>query len=116
MKPKNHRLSSPFLQVARITWTLGLAVAGLGMRSAQASSATWNGATNTIWATGTDWSADPVPANGDTATFNGAGNGNATISLGSGVMINNILFDTSSAAAYTIGSGAVGRQALTLGD
>jgi autotransporter-associated beta strand protein len=38
------------------------------------------------------------------------------LDLGAGVTTNTILFDTSSAAAYTIGSGAVGSQSLTLND
>jgi autotransporter-associated beta strand protein len=50
-----------------------------------------------------------------TATFNGGGNGHTTIDLsGTAVVINTIAFDTSSAAAYTIGSGAVNSQSLSL--
>jgi autotransporter-associated beta strand protein len=56
-----------------------------------------------------------VPSAGDTATFNGAGNGNTTIDLGAGVTLSSLLFDTSSAAAYTIGSGGVGAETLTFG-
>ncbi len=47
---------------------------------------------------------------GDTATFNGAGNSNLVINLNSGVTINTVIFDTSSAAAYTIGSGLGGKS------
>ena len=61
-----------------------------------------------------NWSATPVPGTGDTATFNGLGNGHTTIDLGGGVTIMNLLFDTGNAAAYTIGTGAVGSQTLTL--
>jgi hypothetical protein len=98
---------------------LGLAIAGFspfGSQSAHATSDTWTGAANTTWSTSGNWSTSPVavPGTGDTATFNGAGNGNVIINLGGGVTINTILFDTASAAAYTIGSGAVGSQTLTL--
>ncbi|MCX6895442.1 MAG: autotransporter-associated beta strand repeat-containing protein, partial [Verrucomicrobia bacterium] len=80
-----------------------------------AASATWNGTVDATWA-GANWSASPVPGTGDTATFNGAGNGNTTIDLGAGVAVGSIFFDTASAAAYTVGSGAVGSQTLTLDD
>jgi autotransporter-associated beta strand protein len=78
----------------------------------------WNGATNTTWATATNWSGAGVPgtAGVNTATFNGSGNNHTTVSLGSGVAINTILFDnpSGSLAAYTLGSGSVGSQTLTL--
>ena len=38
------------------------------------------------------------------------------INLGAGVIISTILFDTASAAAYTIGSGGAGAQTLTIND
>ena len=82
--------------------------------SVQASSATWNGTTDATWAGLGNWSATPVPGVGDVATFNNAGNGHTIIDLGGGVTVSNILFDTSSAAAYTLGLGAVGSQTLTL--
>src|SRR5215469_5850088 len=65
----------------------------LGVTISHAASATWNGTVNTTWATSGNWSTSPVPGLSDTATFNNAGNGNAIISLGSGVQINNVLFD-----------------------
>jgi autotransporter-associated beta strand protein len=79
----------------------------------QAASGTWTGAADSIWADA-NWSASPVPGPGDTATFNGVGDGHTTIDLGSGVTILDILFETSSAAAYTIGNGAVGSQTVSL--
>jgi len=85
----------------------------LGASSLKAASGTWTGATDNTWA-GANWSASPVPGTGDTATFNGAGGGHTTIDLVSGVTISNLLFNTGSAAAYTIGNGAVGSQTLTL--
>ncbi len=84
-----------------------------GVLNTRAASGTWTGVTDNTWA-GANWSATPVPGTGDTATFNGAGNGNTTIDLGGGVTIGNILFDSSSASAYTIGAGAVGSQTLSL--
>ena len=81
---------------------------------AHAANATWNGTTSTSWATVGNWSASPVPGLTDTATFNNPGNGNKLISLGTGVQINNIIFDTANATAYTIGAGAVGSQTLTM--
>ncbi len=87
----------------------------LGASSSKAASGSWIGAADSTWA-GANWSVTPVPGTGDTATFNGAGGGHTTIDLGSGVTIANLLFSTGSAASYTIGSGAVGSQTLTLND
>jgi len=91
--------------------SLVLLAGGLTLKAA---SGNWTGATDDTWA-GANWSA-AVPGTGDTATFNGPGNANTTIDLGGGVTILGLLFDTSSAAAYTIGNGAVGSQTLTLND
>src|ERR1051326_3737347 len=79
-----------------------------------AASGSWLGTADATWANASNWSTTPVPGTGDTATFNGAGNGNIAINLGGGVTINTVLFDTSSAASYIIGTGAVGSQTLTL--
>jgi autotransporter-associated beta strand protein len=89
-------------------------------RSAHATSDTWDGSTDGAWATTSNWLTDPaaVPGAGETATFSldaATVNNNTTIDLGAGVTIGAILFDTSAAAAYTLGSGAVGSQTLTLG-
>jgi hypothetical protein len=85
--------------------------------SSTAGGANWTGAdgSTSTWA-GSNWSSSPIPGTPTirTATFNSAGSGNTTVSLGGGVTINTVLFDTASAAAYTIGSGAVGSQTLTL--
>ncbi len=86
--------------------------------SAHAASGTWNGAVDATWA-GANWSASPVPGTGDTATFSAtsaAVNARTTLDLGAGVTVATVLFDTANAAAYTIGSGAVGSQSLTLND
>jgi autotransporter-associated beta strand protein len=83
-------------------------------QSLLAASATWNGTTDAIWATDTNWSASPVPGTGDTATFNSAGGAVDVIDLGAGVTVNSLVFDTANVAAYTIGSGGAGSQTLTL--
>jgi autotransporter-associated beta strand protein len=100
------------LQLLSVT---ACAIAGLMSKSAMAASGTWTGATDATWA-GSNWSATPVPGSGDTATFNGLGNGHTNIDLGSGITVGNILFNTSGAAAYNIGIGAVGSQSLTIND
>jgi autotransporter-associated beta strand protein len=83
--------------------------------AAYAASGSWLGATDSLWSEASNWSVSPVPGAGDTATFNDAGNANTTLDLGAGVTIGSVVFDTSSAAAYTIGSGLVGSQTLTFG-
>lgn len=109
MKPKRYHF--------RYSAFASIVLAFSSIPSAYAASDAWDGSTDTTWATETNWLLDPLaaPGSGETATFNGAGNGNTNIDLGSGVTIGSILFDTSSAAAYTIGSGAVGSQTLTIG-
>jgi autotransporter-associated beta strand protein len=84
-----------------------------GALTLQAASGSWTGATDANWADA-NWSASPVPGTGNTATFNGAGNGNTTINLGTGVTILDVIFNTGSAAGYTIGAGAAGSQTLIL--
>jgi autotransporter-associated beta strand protein len=81
-------------------------IADDGAPLAPLASAAWTGALNAFWATATNWNPNTVPGSGDTATFNGAGNGNTTIDLmGRQVTINTIVFDTASAARYRIGRG-----------
>ncbi|MBW8782251.1 MAG: autotransporter-associated beta strand repeat-containing protein [Verrucomicrobia bacterium] len=121
MKPQVHSQSSLFAKFLALS--LGLSVAGLSpfaVQSVQATSDVWGGTTDATWATSTNWSTAPatVPGTGDTATFSESSiftNGNTTLDLGAGVTIGALLFDSSNAAAYTIGSGAAGSQTLTLG-
>lgn len=118
MKPR--RILSPLSPSLRGVLSLAttFAISFAGSHLASAASDTWDGSTDATWATGTNWLADPaiVPGTLETATFNGAGNGNTVINLGSGVAIGTVLFDTASAAAYTIGSGGAGSQTLTFDD
>ena len=96
----------------------GSILALLATHSAQADSAIWSGLTDALWATTSNWTSDPQPVPGsqpgETATFNNDGNGNLVIDLGTGVSIRSILFDSGSAAAYTIGSGGPNSQSLAL--
>lgn len=108
MKKPNISRISPHQLAALI-----LAALPLVPSASIAASAAWTGGTDGVWGTGANWSASPAPGSGDTATFNGA-SGNTLINLGSGVTVSKIIFDLSSAAAYTIGSGPVGSQTLTL--
>ncbi|MEO7099486.1 MAG: autotransporter-associated beta strand repeat-containing protein [Luteolibacter sp.] len=112
MKPKGY--SRLFLNSSAITT---LIVATLAAPFARAASATWNGTSSATWATLSNWDGPPaaVPDAGNTATLNNAGNANTILDLGTGVTLGAMVFDTASAAAYTIGSGAVGSQTLTLG-
>ncbi len=93
--------------------TLGVVLTALAEIPAFAASGTWNGTNTNVWSTSSNWSASPAPVAADTATFANAGNGNTTISLG-GNTAASIIFDTASAAAYTLGTGAVGSQTFTL--
>ena len=73
--------------------------------NAAAGNATWSGATDGLWLTATNWSGSLIPGVGNTATFNAA-SGNTTITVGT-ISLANITFDTSSAAAYTLGAGTI---------
>jgi autotransporter-associated beta strand protein len=97
--------------------TILIALALLLAPKAGAANRNWNGGTDSAWSTNTNWSGPgggTVPVSGDTATFSGAGNGHTTISLGS-VTVKLIIFDTASAAAYTLGA-SVGAGTFTLND
>lgn len=73
----------------------------------------WVGGASNLWSTNGNWSGNPRPGTGDTAIFNAA-SANTTVSLGGGVTIANLSFTSATAAAYTIGAGAVGNETLTL--
>jgi autotransporter-associated beta strand protein len=94
----------------------GILSAGIVLGSlpgARAASDTWTGAGDALWSNTGNWLGGGIPGAGDTATFNGASS-NTTVDLGAGVTLSSLVFDTGSAAAYTIGSGGAGGQTLTL--
>src|SRR6478736_7371428 len=68
----------------RIALTATALLLLVGAPAARAASDAWDGSVDGTWATSANWLTDPltVPGTGDTATFNGAGNGNTTINLG----------------------------------
>ncbi|MEM9281257.1 MAG: autotransporter-associated beta strand repeat-containing protein [Verrucomicrobiota bacterium] len=84
-------------------------ISTLFITTAHSQSDTWDGETNAFWQTATNWAGDTVPGNTSNAiaTFSGdAGSvsNNTTIDLGGTVGTGGILFDTASAASYTIGT------------
>jgi fibronectin-binding autotransporter adhesin len=78
---------------------------------AHAATATWLGTTDSNWATNTDWSPATAPGSTssttstDTAIFNNSGNGHTSIAIDPNRNIDNIIFDTSTAAAYSFNGG-----------
>jgi autotransporter-associated beta strand protein len=73
---------------------------------ARGASGTWTGlGADSLWTTTGNWSASPVPGAGDTATFNGAGNGKTSITTAP-ASLTAYLFDSASCAAYTISAAS----------
>jgi len=107
--------TKPHYNMSKKFFLPALSIALAAGSVAHAASDTWAGTTDNTWATSTNWAGGSVPGTGNTATFNGAGNGNTSIDLGAGVTLASLVFDTSSAAAYTIGAGGAGAQTLTIG-
>jgi len=87
----------------------------LNFTHALAANGSWLGAEDAAWTNSANWSASPYPGNavGESASFDGAGNGNTVIDLAGLSSILNVTFGQS-AAAYTLGAGAVGSQTLTI--
>jgi autotransporter-associated beta strand protein len=92
-----------------------LAITGGALPVAPLISATWTGNANSDWGNSSNWNPQTVPGSGDTASFNVAGDTTINLGLG-GRTINTILFGTADAGHYTIGSGVIGNQNLTLND
>ncbi|MDI1313919.1 autotransporter-associated beta strand repeat-containing protein [Prosthecobacter sp.] len=86
-----------------------------------AADAIWSGGTGTLlWSTGTNWNPTVAPGaltgttNGDTATFN-TSLGATTITIDAGRNLRSMIFGTSAAGGFTIGSaGADLGEALLL--
>ena len=93
-----------------VVWTFG--------GPAIAADVTWDGDTDGVWSTATNWIGDAAPpaATGDTAIFDGAGGLATTIDLSGAASVDRINFNSATAAAFTIGAGAVGTDTLTLSD
>lgn len=78
--------------------------------SVLAQTTTWNGDSSTLWTDSANWD-NGVPSSGSISLFNGAGNGNTSISLSGGSQsLGTIVFDSSSVAAYTLGNAGLGDQ------
>ena len=117
MKSKSSPTQGPSSLARYVALSLGLALTGASMPSVQAASGTWLGTTDNLWSNGTNWSAGAPPVTGDTATFSNDAPtvfNRTLIDLGAGQAAATVVFDTTAAAAYTIGAGAVGSQTLTL--
>jgi fibronectin-binding autotransporter adhesin len=85
-------------------------IALTGMSCAQGATTIWSGATDLLWATGTNWSLGVEPLAADDVQFNGAGVG--AITLTAGDVANSLLF---AANGYSLtGTGAT--LTLTSGD
>lgn len=70
----------------------------------RATSDTWTGGADALWANTLNWLGGNIPGTGDIATFNSA-SANTSLTLGN-ITLNTLAFDTAAAAAYTIGSAA----------
>ncbi|HSI12896.1 MAG TPA: autotransporter-associated beta strand repeat-containing protein [Chthoniobacter sp.] len=127
LSPKQIRQRSlPPARTLRTRIAVDFAVVTLTMLSlgglAKAASGTWSGATDGLWSSGngTNWSIATPPGatsgttNGDTATFNSAGNGNTTITIDAGRNIKSLLFDTATANYIIGGAGVNSGNPLTL--
>ena len=112
-----HNLIAMKKTIRNLTCTIaGLAVLGLLLfvaPSARAANASWLGTTDALWSTAGNWSA-ATPGLGNTATFNGAGNGTNTITVGT-ISLANITFDTNNAADYTL-DATPGAGTITFAD
>ena len=80
-----------------------------------AANGVWNGTADALWTNSANWSA-AYPSGAETATFTNGAPAITTIDVSGLTSINNIIFDFSSVAAYTVGTGAANSQPLVLGD
>lgn len=85
------------------TFLRGLSLAAIGLlfggSSAFGQNRIWVGTTNANWGDISNWDLAAVPATTTSALFNGAGNGNTTLSLGDTARVaNRVLFLTDPAA------------------
>lgn len=81
-----------------------------------AATGAWDGSQDAAWSSAANWDTNAVPGAGDSAVFNSAGHANTVISLGAGVTLQTLTFDTVHGSSYVLGTGAAGSQSLTLGN
>ena len=108
---RGRRMQRSILVSQSAMTTAAVLVALSQSHCASAANATWNGSVDPTWANGANWTPSPAPGavgvvtNTDTALFNSAGNGDTSITIDSSRNIQNITFDTASAATYTFTGG-----------
>jgi autotransporter-associated beta strand protein len=89
-------------------------IAAASAQWALAVSGTWTGAADNVWTNSANWTGATHPGNGtlQTATFDGAGNGNTLLDLAGLASIRFITFTNGNVAAYTLGTGGTNGQTL----
>lgn len=97
--------------IPSLTIILGLCL------STYAADRTWTNAVDAVWTNIANWDAG-VPVAGDTAFFDNDGNGFTTLDLSSSTtaQVKQVIFKSSGAAAYTLGSGGAGAQTLNINE
>ncbi len=93
----------------------GTVAALVTVSSAQGFTERWLGTSDASWGNADNWNISYTPGAGIVASFDGLGGLVDVIDLeAGGSSIGDVVFDTASAVAYTIGGGAVGSQTLRL--
>lgn len=102
-----------FVEVLVTVWLL--TVGAVSVPLASAASGTWDGSDSDMWQLNANWSGSSYPGSAvnETATFSSANGGHTTIDVGAGLSVQQVTFSTT-AAAYTIGTGGAGNQAMAL--
>ena len=117
---KNHRKLARFARNRILAGSAALLAAASQLiftPSANAVSAAWTGAgLDSLWGNILNWSVNPVPGAGDTATFNAAAGAGGTVITTGNISLGTLVFDTASAAAYAIGGATPGTGTITFGD
>ena len=103
----NHKIVTP-LAVGVLT----IVVLAALIRPSISADVTWDGDTDNLWGTLTNWVNDALPGNADTAVIGDIGTG-GTISLDS-ARVKFVKFDAYVDSAWTLGAGAVGSESFTL--
>lgn len=100
----------------RMTVSVFAFIAAASAQWALAVSGTWTGEADNAWTNSANWTGATHPGNGtiQTATFDGAGNGNTLLDLAGLASIRNVVFTNGNVAAYTLGTGGSNGQTLVL--